>query len=72
MEYEDYERMETIRSLRKRIKDLRERLDLNSAPREELQRTPEVVEQRPVVDEARERKNAELDAMKAKLMGKKK
>ena len=61
---------ERIRDIRRRIAELRNRL--HSTRPDRAQKPDEVVEQRQSVDEARERKNAELEAIKAKLTGRKK
>ena len=61
---------ERIRDIRRRIAELRNRL--HSTQPDSVQKPDKVVEQRQSVDEARERKNAELEEIKAKLLGRKK
>jgi hypothetical protein len=69
----DLERLDTIRDIRRRIEKLRKEL---SSPRPTVtQRNEQVLEQAPRVERTREeqeRKNAEMNDLKAKLLGRKK
>ena len=60
-----------IRDLRRRIKEQYARLEHTQTQSRTTHKPKEVAEQTPNVDQARAAKNAELDAIKAKLMGKK-
>jgi hypothetical protein len=60
-----------IRDIRRRIEEQRARLGHTQARSTTIHRTNEVAQQKPNVDPTREAKNAELNNLKAKLLGKK-
>ena len=63
---------ERILDIRRRIAELRSRLDYTPTQPRTIETTREVQKLQPSVDEAREKKNAELEDIKAKLLGRKK
>ena len=60
-----------VRDLRRRIEEQKRAIGYYTTQSDTTQRTREIQKETSSVDEAREEKNAELNALKAKLIGKK-
>ena len=70
-EHETSDTERKVRNLRRRIEEQKRAIGYYTTQSDTTQRTREIQKETSSVDEAREEKNAELNALKAKLIGKK-